>query len=520
MKKSLYFYTASACVLLASGLHLYLSLRSFKLKLGLAEDSALCSINERWNCDAALLSSYGEIFGIPLSLFGLSANLFAAFLLMRFRLNPKAPVYFMGGIALASLVMTAVSLWESLFCPLCYLTYALSYIGLFAVFKAAPPLSGIFSKADRISADNSSVAARESGGAKALLQELLKIPKGRRKAAVLWTAKAGAAVAGLAFLFYIALAGAFNLKDSDDIVKAVLIDYRSEPALSFKAPSPFISPPPPASPSGGFSADLRSRSTPPPEGDLTEGESFMHITEFADFLCPYCKKMHPLMEKFLKNRPGVSFTFYVYPLDSQCNKQVSFSNGGLSCRIAKLSFCLKRLSARRREAAAPSLAVSAAQGFAKPDSAKQADSITGAESAFRRKPLNILKLVFQKQNVFLRSVRSGDGGGDKGRGGPATRPGASGKPVSGAPGAQTSAVKTVSEAESRLIQEAGLSEEETLRCLNDSQTEKALQLQTEEGFQAGLSGVPAFFVNGKRLHVGGGRGLFQSLHALYKELQP
>ena len=70
MKKSLYLYTAGACAWLASGLHLYLSLRSFRLKSGVAGESAVCSLTERWNCDAALLSSYGEIFGIPLSLFG------------------------------------------------------------------------------------------------------------------------------------------------------------------------------------------------------------------------------------------------------------------------------------------------------------------------------------------------------------------------------------------------------------------------------------------------------------------
>ena len=282
-----YLYTGLVCSLLSAGAQLYLAKRSYTLKAGSAGPSQICSISEKINCDSALLSTYGEIFGMSLSNLGFAFNFIFFLILLGILLNwmgafwRKLSVYIGGFIAFVSIVMTVISFYQNLYCPLCWVTYLLSYISFFAVYKAFEKSFSFFFEA----------------------------LKDKR------TWLFGGLVFVGAFFLHMSFITALGLKNIEASVKAALIDWRLEETFHFTAPP-----------------------------SLTSGpkQSFMNIVEFADFLCPHCKKVHPYIEEFLKIYPQASFVFYAYPLDSQCNKSISFSNNGLSCYLAKLSFCAKQ----------------------------------------------------------------------------------------------------------------------------------------------------------------------------------
>lgn len=286
-----YLYVGLGCTLISVGIHFYLAKRSYELKAGSAEHSQICSISEKINCDSALLSSYGEIFGISLSNFGLAFNLMLALILLGILWRwigefwKSFSIYTAIFIALASLVMMALSLFEKLYCPLCWTSYILSYIGFFAIYKA-------FKDQRKLN-----------------LSFIADALKDRRS----WIFAGG--IPAVAFFLHMSFVTGLGLKDIEENVKMSLIDWRREEVFHFKAPSPLTSGP---------------------------KESFMNVVEFVDFLCPHCKNIQPSMEKFLENYPEASFVFYVYPLDAQCNRKIPFSNDGLSCELAKLFFCAKQ----------------------------------------------------------------------------------------------------------------------------------------------------------------------------------
>ena len=289
-----YLYTGIGCFLLSAGLHFYLTKRSYELRAGSADSSSICSISEKINCDLALISSYGDVFGLSLSSFGFSFNLALVFLLLLILLEwmegafwKSFSVYTGGFIAFVSLFMMGVSLYQKLYCPLCWATYILSYIGFFAVYR---------------------VFKQKSLPLKIFVFEALK-----GKGVFIFSSLALAGAFFIHMFFVINL----GLKDIQKTVKTALVDWRREEAFLFSTPSLFTSGP---------------------------KQSFINLVEFADFLCPHCKKTHPDIKQFLKNHPQVSFTFYTYPLDSQCNKAIRFSNGGLSCYLAKFSLCAKQQS--------------------------------------------------------------------------------------------------------------------------------------------------------------------------------
>ena len=75
------------------------------------------------------------------------------------------------------------------------------------------------------------------------------------------------------------------------------------------------------------------------KGDLKSG---IVITEFADFLCPACKKVNPALKQFLSRHPDINFQFYVYPLDGTCNPALKTKGSGLSCKLSRVVICANK----------------------------------------------------------------------------------------------------------------------------------------------------------------------------------
>ena len=270
--------------------HFYLAKRAYQLSAGLAEKSAVCHINENINCDQALLSPYAKVFNLSISNFGFVFNL-AVFLfllfLLKFHLSDywKNMLFYLSGlIALSSIGMAVVSLTHHLYCPVCWSLYLFSFIvlaSLFFTFKSIlnPPL--IF---------------------------ILKAVK----------EKSSYLLAGCAFLcalfLHISFVTTYDVKDKKEILSALFMNWQYETPIKI-----------------------------PPHYLMQKGveDSFITFVEFADFLCPACKRVQDPLKKFLKNFPDVKFYFFAYPLDGACNSAFSNSGSGLSCELSKAIICAK-----------------------------------------------------------------------------------------------------------------------------------------------------------------------------------
>jgi uncharacterized membrane protein len=149
MKKSnQWFLVLFVSTLVALATHSYLSVQHFDLKLGLSDGPSLCNISETFNCDRVASSNYSEILGISVALLGLFFQLgililaFAA----RFELSSHSPLLRRGILwlsltaALVSLIMGFISsLIVQAQCLFCMLTYACSFVSLFAAHKISQP---------------------------------------------------------------------------------------------------------------------------------------------------------------------------------------------------------------------------------------------------------------------------------------------------------------------------------------------------------------------------------------------
>ena len=270
--------------------HFYLAKRAYQLSAGLAEKSAICHVNENINCDQALLSPYAKIFNISISNFGFAFNLIVFLLILfslKFNLSDywKNMLFYLSGfIALSSVGMAVLSLIHSLYCPICWSLYLFSFIllgSLFFVFKSSLSSPLVF---------------------------ILKAIK--EKSSYLLT---GVIVLCALFL-HINFINAYALKDQKEIFSALLTDWQHEPSIEI-----------------------------PPQHLIQKGtdDSSMVIVEFADFLCPACKKAQEPLKRFLQSFPDVTFYFFAYPLDNTCNDSVDFGRFGLSCELSKALVCAK-----------------------------------------------------------------------------------------------------------------------------------------------------------------------------------
>jgi protein-disulfide isomerase len=70
-----------------------------------------------------------------------------------------------------------------------------------------------------------------------------------------------------------------------------------------------------------------------------DGSKNFEIVEFADFRCGHCGQAAPSLHAFKKAHPEVTFKFYNFPLDGECNDAIGRAGDGVSCRLAKSVTC-------------------------------------------------------------------------------------------------------------------------------------------------------------------------------------
>ncbi len=267
--------------------HLYLSLMHFGLKTGSAGGQSICSISDKFNCEAVAMSPYAELFGAPLALWALFFSLLIFFTLIGFATSKDARLYrwtvTLATVAVAaSIVMASISLTKmATFCLFCIFAYILSVITLIclwitnqnAKFITTADIRGLF------------------------------VNK--------WLSAGFVAVPILTFLV-----NDMNLREFKNATRSIKLssiqEWSDNPIRDF---SEFV----------GIK--------------LGPENARFKIIEFADFLCPHCMHAASMLSGFALAHPDVQLTFYPFPLDSQCNPVVQMSDGGLRCTLAKLTLC-------------------------------------------------------------------------------------------------------------------------------------------------------------------------------------
>ncbi len=280
------FWIATLAIFSAILAHSYLTQHHLELRYGHGGGDGICNISDRLNCSHTSASSYSELFGVPIALFGALVNFVFLCLLFAYRypLVSRSTQYTLTtslkllslAIFLVSLVMGGISLFAlNALCPVCAFTYLASLISFLAVWRLIPGNLG-FS-----------------------MFEVKLIPS--------------LALSVLAFGFFIN----HNLKK--EFVDPEMLELNQ---LQFE--------------------DWKNRN---PQNLITESalkkgpeDSKMVIVEFADFLCGHCATAYPIIHNFLETHPDVRFEFQAFPLDGACNSAIPHSSG-VSCLLAQVSHC-------------------------------------------------------------------------------------------------------------------------------------------------------------------------------------
>lgn len=271
--------------------HVYLTQHHYQFKYGESTEAGICNINSTVNCETTTASSYSEIFGIPVSIFGGLVNLAFLFLLIlyRFPLVQRPTQIAIGSLlkimALAifavSVVMAIISygLLHTL-CPACSTAYVLSLISLVTTWMM------ISEKAPLFSAIHLKIYAILAGF-----------------------------ILFFAFMIHKSNMRSYGGDEMNEIMQLQLEQWQNTPAKNFTPINAITMNPNP-------SAKIK-------------------VVEFADYLCGHCAHAYPIIHEFMELHSDVEFSFQAWPLDGACNKAIPNAEG-TRCLLARLAQCADR----------------------------------------------------------------------------------------------------------------------------------------------------------------------------------
>jgi len=293
----------AATALGGAGVSVYLAHQHLAASAG---EPSICAINSTFDCDAVNTSAYSEMFGIPLSLYGLGFYVALAGL-AAFRRTSRpghagAPhLLRLGGIGavLYSLFLGWVSHSMGKWCLFCISLYGVNALLLVLSWCAV-------AKRD----------ALPNAGRWPTLGQVLTLGGGDRSFAT--AIGVGIATFAVGILVY---QGQKN--DQAD---------------------------PGTSASGSFDLDELSKAYTQTAGkvELDGSEPIMGdpsapilIVEYADFACPYCAKASAFMHDIVRADPKVQLRFKNYPISGNCNRFVEGERHATSCPAAISAECAK-----------------------------------------------------------------------------------------------------------------------------------------------------------------------------------
>ena len=338
MKKSL------IIALILSAVGVYASTELIEVSASQAAGAEIPCGSENKGCAEAAKSDYAELFGTPISVFGMSFYL-AAFLLAlaslfwRSEQEQLLRTLFIGSVAAVgySIFLATVSLMGGYLCPYCAVLYGVN-LGLFITAFVALP-------------------NRKEGG----FGQLASVPK----SIAFWAA---ALLLFAAFptskYLYVMSASAKKqqvLAEQAERDKNILKPEQLKSQLASKGENETDSKREGKTNSGQAAnaneADVTKAGQDGPSGAPvmpnpiafetkerpTRGNTDTPITvvEFADFQCGYCQRFGNSLKTALKSAPGkFNYVFKHFPLDSKCNPGIE--PGGqarVSCEAAYAMVC-------------------------------------------------------------------------------------------------------------------------------------------------------------------------------------
>ena len=295
-KSRTFLWLAGLWTLLALPVHAYLLSEHYALRFGDVSGNSLCNINELFSCATVSASRYAELFGIPMAMWGASAN-FALLILLAWypfvdetEKQKKAAarrnlLITSGFIALTSIVMGSISTFLlSKFCPFCIGAYFLSFLSFgFLWFSLR-------------------------NGPKAPIATADFVPL-----CIL------AAVCGLGVMIANdQIISGYGGQDLERFAKEKAQEWLSAAPVQIQTVEPLVM---------GASPE----------------NSKMTIVEFADFRCSHCKHAAPVMKAFVSSHPDARLEFEVWPLDGECNTTIPTANGA-SCLLARAVYCAEKMA--------------------------------------------------------------------------------------------------------------------------------------------------------------------------------
>ena len=287
------------CSLVSIGVYIYLSYYYYQLKFGLTHEKSLCEINALFDCAVVSASPYSSFFGIPISLFGFSLHLVLLLMLfsyyfylvdLRERLG-RFCFYLSSLAAFSSLVMGFISVFFlNAYCLFCWVLYLLSFV-----------------QWDLLRRVQSSFSEKKDFSR---IREILDFSWSKKGILGLFL------IPVLSFFIHKSWIKSYGLSDTNILIASYIQEWKSDSFFALDVPPSLA------------------------KGPL-RGQAELVISEYADFLCSHCKHASSKLRTFSKAYPKVRLEFYHFPLDGDCNKEVSYKSH-LSCRLAKAVHCASK----------------------------------------------------------------------------------------------------------------------------------------------------------------------------------
>ncbi len=272
----------------------YLTYHHYSLILGLSS-SSLCHISQKLNCDAAALSSYSEFLGLPISVIGLSfsAVMLLLFIFIKFgwlettKLIEQSIKYLFLSAVVISVVLGLVSVFKlGVVCPFCLLSYLFEIVNFALVTKIFNTYGFSLPNWSELSGHNGYIAS------------LLFVPF-------------------LSWFIASTIQSSFGYDQLKELIPEKIAQWQTMPVQK-------------------FDTELGLK-----KGDLT---SNITLVEFADFKCTHCKAAAETIKNFTKGQPKIKIIFKPFPLDGNCNSNITMKGDNSRCQMAALVLCADKIA--------------------------------------------------------------------------------------------------------------------------------------------------------------------------------
>ena len=287
--------------LIGLGLCAYLEFLHLALMRGELLGGAACgAAGTIFNCHAVTASPFGQVFGLPLALWGLIgylATLSLALIAWQFPDHASTALaslvtvslgFVVADVALLSVMITQIHY----LCPLCLATYGVNLLLLVvASCTAAQPWPGVITQ---LPATLSAWIPRQ----------------GREAAWMFW----GMILTGTALILALNTATAFMLEGAPGTMHKQMVQFVGQQRR--------------------VQVDTGNS---PKKGSAAPT---VQLVEFSDFLCPSCQRASRLNPVLLAaHQREVALVFKFFPLDTECNTSISRQIHPTACQLAAAAAC-------------------------------------------------------------------------------------------------------------------------------------------------------------------------------------